>query len=299
MNLEAWFDALTVGKVEAMKGSPESQALDCKRVGSPRDFQKNLAIVVAGFANADGGVCLWGIDARKNSEGIDCIDGFPGVDDPPSLAARLDELTPQAASPGVVGVVHRALVQEGHPGFVATFVPSSASGPHMSRYQEDRYYQRIGQSFLRMEPFQIADAFGRRPQPLLAVRAEPVAGARNGRVVVSLTNLGRGIARAPYFRWRVETPYRSESSADPRPRGIVVDVHVDVPEQGWLAYIGSMQAVLHPGLSIEMPEQHIQLFADKRDEYRSGFPDFKMECRFGAIGVAETRKKVISAWTKP
>ena len=205
MDLKEWFQGLTTAKVLAMDGEAESQVLDCK--GEPRndkndnELKKLLAKAISGFANAAGGIVLWGVDARK-IDGIDCIGDFPGVSDAERLASRLNELTPQAASPGVPGVEHRPLLLEGVRGFVATYVPAAEGGPHMARYQEDRYYQRIGQSFMRMEPFQIADMFGRRAKPVLVVSAMHYADEDRG-VQVFLTNKGRGAARAPFLHLEV------------------------------------------------------------------------------------------------
>lgn len=211
MDLKEWFRGLTAAKVLAMQGEAESQVLDCK--GLPRNdkndnaLKKLLARAISGFANAAGGVVLWGVDARKIDD-IDCIGDFPGLDDAVWLASRLNELTPQAASPGVPGVEHRALLIEGDRGFVATYVPAAVGGPHMARYQEDRYYQRIGQSFMRMEPFQIADMFGRRARPVLAVSAVHYADEPNG-VQVFISNTGRGAARAPFLHLEVEPTFTS------------------------------------------------------------------------------------------
>jgi len=144
---------------------------------------------------------LWGVDARKVND-IDCIVHFPGLPDAESFASRLNELTPQAASPGLPGVEHRPLLQKEAQGFVVTHVPASDGPPRMARYQDDRYYQRIGQSFMRMEPFQIADMFARRARPNLVVSA--VHNADEGYAVqVFVTNRGRGPARAPFVQLEV------------------------------------------------------------------------------------------------
>lgn len=211
MDLREWFLGLTAAKVLAMQGEAESQILDCK--GRPRNdkndnaLKKLLAKAISGFSNAAGGIVLWGVDARKIDD-IDCIGDFPGVDDAVWLASRLNELTPQAASPGVPGVEHRSLLLEGNRGFVATYIPATDGGPHMARYQEDRYYQRIGQSFMRMEPFQIADMFGRRARPVLVVSAVHYADEPNG-VQVFITNSGRGAARAPFLHLQVDPAFAS------------------------------------------------------------------------------------------
>ena len=35
------------------------------------DDRRNIARSISGFANSSGGIIIWGIDARKNSDGID------------------------------------------------------------------------------------------------------------------------------------------------------------------------------------------------------------------------------------
>jgi len=73
----------------------------------------------------------------------------------------------------------------------------------MARFQEDRYYQRIGQSFMRMEPFQIADMFGRRARPALEVSAVHYVDEPGG-LQVFIANKGRGAARAPFLELEVD-----------------------------------------------------------------------------------------------
>jgi hypothetical protein len=43
-----------------------------------RETKILLAKMLSGFANAAGGLILWGVTARKNERQIDCISKFPG-----------------------------------------------------------------------------------------------------------------------------------------------------------------------------------------------------------------------------
>jgi Schlafen, AlbA_2 len=36
------------------------------------DDRRNLARALSGFANSSGGLIIWGVEARKNAQGIDC-----------------------------------------------------------------------------------------------------------------------------------------------------------------------------------------------------------------------------------
>lgn len=218
--------------------------MDCKLTPEPAKLGALLAKIISGFANAEGGVCLWGIDARKKNE-LDCVVALPGVQDPLRLASRLDELTAQCVSPGVQGVTHRSLVRPDGIGFVATYVPSSDLGPHMARAGEDRYYQRIGQSFLRMEHFQIADMFGRRARPSLSL--EPIAQGTEVRLRIS--NMGRGSAQAPFVRLKVNGPFhRNQYGVDGNYNEHLPYKYTD-RDGSWVHATGA-DVVIHPGTSL-------------------------------------------------
>jgi len=288
MELESWFDRLTAAKMKRMLGEPEGQQLDCKLVRDETDLKRNLARVLAGFANADGGVCLWGVDARKNAEGIDCISDFPGVRQARQFASRLDELCPMSCSPGVTGVRHRLIAKRGGPEYVATFVPPSNLGPHMARYGEDRFYQRIGASFLRMEPFQIADMFGRRARPELSCKLLPASIQRS--FEVRLTNIGRGAARAPFVRLRVSRRFgRSEFSRDGIPlRG-------SEPDRWWM-HAGGADFVLHAGTTVKVCDVWAGI-----DPTRQGKFEVPSECVvefvMGALETASVEGSETFRWT--
>lgn len=283
MELEAWFDALTPDKVCAMKGEPESQILDCKAVGQEKDMKRNLAVLLSGFANAQGGVCLWGVDARKNAEGVDCLESFPGVQDANLLASRLDELTPPAVSPGVMGVRHKALKAAGLPEFVATLVPASDGGPHMARFGEDRFYQRIGLSFIRMEQFQIADMFGRRARPSLKVSA-----VYNGNCsfLITLRNVGRGAAQAPFLQISTDAPFeRNTYGVDGNTTEVLPIIRGGaVLNEGWL-HAGGADFVIHPTMSVSVGGVWLGHLTPQR--LRAPLPT---ECiiryKAGALGIA-------------
>ena len=120
----------------------------------------------------------------------------------------------------------------------------------MAKHGEDRYYQRIGGSFLKMEHYAIADMFGRRRRPLLKVEA---ARREDGRIIVSILNEGRASAQAPYLKLHLvpRTLTISESGIDgngsyglrwlPGSRGglssqapeFAGDVSVDVSQNSW------------------------------------------------------------------
>jgi hypothetical protein len=210
VDLFDWFNRISSDEIRQLvaDGREEDLHLDFKLVADPnlsRDDRRNFAKAVSGFANSDGGLIVWGVDCRKNPDAVDCASNAPGIENPSQFHSRLTEFTASAANPSVSGVEHRKLPDssDGDHGFVVTYIPASDGGPHMAKLGEDRYYRRSGASFLKMEHFEIADMFGRRPHPKLTVSYKitkwPLGRPDSCRISLFLENRGKGSAQAPYL----------------------------------------------------------------------------------------------------
>jgi hypothetical protein len=139
-----------------------------------RDDKLNIARCISGFANSSGGIIVWGIDARKNSDGIDCATKVVELRKPAVLVSRLNTLSGEATSPIIDGIRHKPIVNyKSGGGVVATFVPETDGGPFMALLGEQRYYKRSGDSFYQMEHFDLEDMFGRRQKPNLEMIIQP------------------------------------------------------------------------------------------------------------------------------
>jgi predicted HTH transcriptional regulator len=77
MNIHSTFDTLDLEAIRnfVAERKEETLDLDFKVISNPelksRDDKRNLARAISGFANASGGLIVWGVNARKNDEGID------------------------------------------------------------------------------------------------------------------------------------------------------------------------------------------------------------------------------------
>ncbi len=239
---------------------PEDLHLDFKLVLRAPDLttddKKNFAKAVSGFANSDGGIIVWGIDARKEN-GVDAASELKPLKQPDAVMTRLASLTGQAATPIVEGMQHRLITVTPREGFIATLVPASDLGPHMAGLGEGRYYKRSGDSFYRMEHFDVADMFGRRSVPRLQLDVVKDIGGIVNEVlssfepIIMLRNLGRGAARFPYLRFRPSSPYginsfelRSNVSGLPR--------RPQAGAQDWGLYAGGVNDVIHPGTVLQV-----------------------------------------------
>jgi hypothetical protein len=227
----------------------EDLYLDFKLVGDPelkRDDRRNFACALSGFANSSGGIVVWGVDARKNEDGVDCAVALGEIDQIEVLLSRLNQLTGDAVDPIVNGVRHRIVATSEGRGLAASLVPESDTGPHMAKLGEHRYYKRSGDSFYRMEHFDIADMFGRRRKPRLQLTAK-LQGTRAGAtIVLGVKNEGRASGRAPYVAFSCDGPFQRSSY------GLDGNRNEGLPllrgqEKKW-TYGAGGDVVIHPGI---------------------------------------------------
>lgn len=216
------------------------------------DDRRNLARALSGFANSSGGLIVWGVDARKNEDNVDCAVGLKPIKQIARLVGRLNELTGDAVDPTVSGVRHRAIETEGGEGFALTLVPESEVGPHMAKLGDDRYYKRSGDSFYKMEHYDIADMFGRRRKPKLRVIYRVTGMNSDAQVHIGLRNDGRATARAPFFAFDSSGPLRrSRYGLDGNGNEGLTWLRAANSGLPW-AYGGGMDFAIHPAMSHEV-----------------------------------------------
>jgi hypothetical protein len=217
------------------------------------DDKRNYAKALSGFANSSGGLIIWGVDARKGPNDVDCAQLINEIEPVGQLVARLNELTGLSVTPAIDGVQHRAIEMTKNKGVVLSLVPESDVGPHMAKAGEDRYYKRSGDSFYRLEHFDIADMFGRRAHPVLGLRRQwDVRFYQSGggaavaalRVGVIIENHGRGLARFPAVT--LGTPSWRASDWLGKNGGRLDLPLVRAPEGWWLRYAGGADVVIYP-----------------------------------------------------
>ena len=131
----------------------ESEWLDFKGAARIDDagIKKTWSEALAGFATTQGGVLIWGVDARKDkATGIDAACGLSLVKNPSAFKTRLNELHDQATEPPVLGVETEAYPfgDSGSEGFVICFIPESPFKPHRAEYAGRQYFIRAGDDFV-------------------------------------------------------------------------------------------------------------------------------------------------------
>jgi hypothetical protein len=236
-----------------------------------RDDRKTLAKALSGFANGDGGVIIWGVDASPNEDGIDCARAKRPISPLSQFISKLNEYTGQAVNPLVSGILHRRIDSSRDSGFAITIVPASDSGPHMAKMGEDRYYKRSGSRFAKMEHYEVADMFGRRQRPKLNLICNLLThnqGANDGgselyrvpSVLVKLENSGRGSAKAPFLEITAPDYFV-------RAHGAIISRHIDAlvramptpNDDSKMRWVGRGDFILHPGTDCEVAKISPQL----------------------------------------
>lgn len=237
-------------------GQEENLHLDFKLLNdaglTAQDDKKNLARAISGFANSSGGLIVWGVDARKNASGIDCAVALKSVDRVAYLLTRLNSLTGDAVDPTVAGIQHRILTEPTGRGFALTLIPESDTGPHMAKLGDDRYYKRVGDSFYKMEHYDISDMFGRRRRPRMQVFYRIIGIGDDAQIHLGVKNEGRATARAPFFAFSCQPPMaRSAYGLDGNRNEGLPFLRFSSSGYSW-AYSGGMDFAIHPAMAQEI-----------------------------------------------
>ncbi len=302
MTLQERFAAIDLATIDSfiVDEHEENLHIDFK-IADPRfsrDDRRNLAEAISGFANSDGGLIVWGIDARPNQQGVDAAVGKREISALGLFLSKLNQHTGDAATPIVDGGNHKKIGVQGDGGFAVTLVPASDGGPHMAKLGVDRYFKRSGSQFLRMEHFEIEDLFGRRKRPVLKLSWRVMVASRSGdggidwRLILGIENSGRGSATAPFVALRVDHPYQlSEYGLDGNynqglPRLVSGRGTTDV------RFGGTAYHLIHPGVLHEVTAVRGKLAATSASledlvvHYSMGAEDSRMQS--GILHIAGT-----------
>jgi hypothetical protein len=108
-----------------------------------KDSRTNWSELLSAFANTEGGVVIWGVDARRDAtSGIDRVSGVTAIKDAPQWAEKLRRWLLEATNPPVSGVQLQALTYPGtNDGFVVCLIPESTFKPHRAEFAENKPYR--------------------------------------------------------------------------------------------------------------------------------------------------------------
>ncbi len=186
----------------------EGPWLEFKNRGDDRSNEDNLSETISAFANTDGGVLIWGVDAKATRQDpADVAKAKRPFADPAGFVGKLQSITSRVVLPVVARVDHFAVPSADGRGFAVTYVPASPALPHRAERQR-QYFIRAGSSSEVAPHALLAAMFGRRPAPHVRPLAVVLAGARRGpnqfliRVTLGMRNAGSVPVRNLYLAAR-------------------------------------------------------------------------------------------------
>ena len=272
--------------LKALIGTTEDLHLDCKIwPANENDAQKVLAKALCGFANADGGVIVVGMEAKSgpNKDDPDLIQRAQPVADALAVKSRIENLVGQLVEPTLEGVlvepVFEVLGQTS--GFVLVAAPATEGLPCRSR-KDWKFYQRISSGTYPMEYFQIADMFGKRRRPSLKLHLEDgettrVQGIADRTFTVGIENRGRGVAKFPSLRFHTVPGINVDHYGIDGNGGFGLPRRPTEPEL--IMFGGGVDHVIYPGMTLKIT---VLTQRERRINDRSVFDKFTLEAELAA-----------------
>jgi hypothetical protein len=131
----------------------ETEWLDFKGAARLRDdkIKEIWSEALSGFSNTQGGVLIWGVDARPDSTtGVDAASGLSLVENVSAFKSRLNTLQAGATDPPVLRVEIKEYPAGAgsDEGFVVCYIPESPYRPHRAESSNRQYVIRAGAHFV-------------------------------------------------------------------------------------------------------------------------------------------------------
>jgi len=168
---------LLASLVDSSPPTFETEWLDFKGSPQPGDWLKIWSKALSAFGNTEGGVLIWGIDARTDpTTKVDCAGKLRLIDDPQRLKSDLLNAQHKATDPPVSGVVIDAYEYgaEAPKGFVVCFIPESASKPIRADGEKNKpYLIRSGTSSVIPSPSLLRSLFFPQTKSKLQLAVRP------------------------------------------------------------------------------------------------------------------------------
>jgi hypothetical protein len=200
-NASLIYDSLnSFADVARLIGKQEDIFLDFKESRSTNgglldDDKAHFSRAASGFAHQEGGVLVWGVEARKGEDGVDEATDLKPIPNIKGFLSSLNDYVKYSTEPVVDGIKSRVVYEnddeDSNSGFVAAFFPKSDSEHRALGRKWSGFYKRYGDSFVPLSTADIRALFLRNLSPDLELRVT----RRGDALSFSLYNKGRGIAK--------------------------------------------------------------------------------------------------------
>lgn len=137
--------------------TPETDWLEFKEgkiFDTEAELKAKWSKALSAFANTSGGIIVWGIRAKKGTDGVDAATELVLVRRLQAQRTRLDQLLFNAANPPVQCVDLHVFPdpKDADQGFIVSHIPESSFKPHRAEFANNHYYLRTGTSSSPMAP---------------------------------------------------------------------------------------------------------------------------------------------------
>jgi hypothetical protein len=259
-NASLIYDSLnTYATVAALLGRQEDIFLDFKESHTNsgallEDDKAHFSKAASGFAHQEGGVLVWGIEARKGASEVDEATTLKPIPNIKRFLSSLNDYVKYSTEPVVDGIQNRLIYENDDEtsgkGYAATFIPKSESEHRALGNNRSDFYKRYGDSFVPLSTADIRALFFRSFSPDLELR---VVAKGSSELRLSLWNKGRGIAKFPsaHIGWIPKTGamwYDGEGND-----ALKVGNYVNIRQEPYsIQFIANGNVVVHPGQEISI-----------------------------------------------
>ena len=202
LNSEANLEQLVQDRREEDLYLEFKQKVD-RRDGEMADGDRSaFSKAVSGFANADGGVLVFGIETKKSSDSPDRACSLKPITNTDRFRAKLLDSILNTTQPPVDGVCVETIPSASGAGYIKCLIPASDTVPHRAMLADREYWRRTTNGFRRMEHYELEEVFGRRQRPVLRLKIElrpRVDPDPHEEIYFYFLNEGRGVARHSGF----------------------------------------------------------------------------------------------------
>lgn len=279
----------------------ESLYLDCKLKENSatssldKNDKRNLVRSVSAFANSEGGILIWGINARKQGE-VDAMVEKRPIANLRAFRSQVEQTLAETIAPPIPGLDYIEILAEGssQAGFLAVIVPLSDRRPHMSSHSAaSGYYFRNGHQSCLMAASQVRDQMMRQKVPKLdleweaRIPTQQISASNRGSRTIPLSidlilrNDSLVSARFPYLLVRVDrgiylnlgAEYGSYASQGiPVNRLGRIEGFPRHPQAGSMSvdteFSGGADCVIHPKSSLRVAELKVACAISVSQDYR-------------------------------
>ncbi|MEQ1717978.1 MAG: ATP-binding protein [Hyphomicrobium sp.] len=140
------------------------------------DIMKNdkqgFSKAMSGFANADGGILIFGMETTKSQDGVDRATSLKPITEHDRFRAKLMDSILNTTQPVVDDVRIEIIDSAQGAGYVKCLIPQSVKQPHRAMLADKQYWRRVSTGHRLMEHYELEDIFGRRLRPSLKMSLE-------------------------------------------------------------------------------------------------------------------------------